>query len=109
MHLKRLLSILQLSEKQIEIYIFLFINGAQAGSVIAKHIRIGRTTIYHTLSKLQKNGFIVSYKRSGVSFFTVSNLDRVMYVINTQRSLINIQSDAIHKILEIEAEIIASE
>lgn len=103
--IEHLLSVLNLSSKEIKIYIFLLYHGSQAGSVIAKHIKISRTTIYHTLNKLQKKGFIVSFKKNNITFFSISNLDRVIYMINTQKSVINIQSDAISKILEIEAKI----
>lgn len=102
--LKSLLAQLNINDKETDIYIFLFSHGAQAGSVIAKKIGINRTSVYHILEKLEEKNLIYSFKKNNIRFYSVCDLDRAIYDLNSQKEKIENQKNALMSLSEISSQ-----
>lgn len=84
-NLERLLYKIDLSQREIDIYIYLCIYGPQAGSVAAKHVNMKRTTVYHLLKRLIEKGLVYSFKKGKTNFFAICPLDEAVAQIDRKK------------------------
>lgn len=99
--LRDLLARLELSPKEIDIYTFLYKNGSQACATIAKRINVNRTSIYHSLEKLEEKGLVFSYKKHKITYYSLCDLEKAIMQINMKHDTVKSQKDALLKISEL--------
>ncbi|KKP94303.1 MAG: Transcriptional regulator, TrmB [Candidatus Moranbacteria bacterium GW2011_GWE1_36_7] len=67
--IKNLLSELNFSEKETQIYLALLEVGSAKAQDIAKKTRLNRTTVYDIFEVLMQKGLVSKYKKGGSTFF----------------------------------------
>lgn len=64
---------LGLSPEEAKVYLSLIELGSSYVSLIAKKAKVNRVGCYHTLNKLVKRGFINSFEKENIKYFSVDN------------------------------------
>lgn len=82
---KQLIKLLELNEKDAQIYLDLLRFGSSAASSVATRTQIDRTTVYAALKRLIRKGLISQTKRDGTTFFDA--LDPDALEVSIQRDI----------------------
>jgi sugar-specific transcriptional regulator TrmB len=75
--LQELLKKLELSDKEIEVYLSLFEHGKTTPARIAKATKINRSTVYAVLSQLKEKGLVIEDLSTKVLYFSPASADDV--------------------------------
>jgi len=67
--IKQVLQELNISNKEVEVYLALLISGSHGATAIAKKAKLNRVTTYHLLRSLQERGLVSYTIKSGVKYF----------------------------------------
>lgn len=87
---KQLIKLLELNEKDAQIYLDLLRFGSSAASSVATRTQIDRTTVYAALKRLIRKGLVSQTKRDGTTFFDA--LDPDALEVSIQREIQEKQS-----------------
>ncbi|MDD3302354.1 MAG: helix-turn-helix domain-containing protein [Candidatus Gracilibacteria bacterium] len=85
-----------LTQKESQIFIFLYQYGKKPASTIAKHIGDERTNTYKSLLQLVKKGFISEITKDGTKLFFVANKNIFEYKLNAEVDELEKKKDNMH-------------
>lgn len=71
--IKDILQELNLSSKEVEVYVSLLMLGSQGATAIAKKAKLNRVTTYHLLKSLMEKGLVSYTIKSGIKSFQAAN------------------------------------
>ncbi len=74
-----------LDDKESRVFLSVVRLGAQPASIIAKHVRMDRTTTYRILQSLYKKGLLSSSVRNGTTIFYLDKLEDIAHYIGRER------------------------
>ena len=89
MSIKKTLSILNLKEIEIEIYLLLLENKVMRAGEIAKKVSISRASVYDLLKRLIAKGLVIETRESGVKKFVVESPQKLELLIKDKEKEIN--------------------
>ncbi len=89
--LKTFLEALGLNEKESSIYVALLQIGSQAASVVAKRVKIPRSSVFFHLDNLIKKGFVKKDIRSNIQYFSAVDPAKLEKLLERKRSKIDDQ------------------
>lgn len=69
---------LDLTPKQIEVYLTVLQLGQCSASTLANKLKLNRTTLYSILKIMQQHGFISNYKKKSATFFSAISPDLIL-------------------------------
>ncbi len=69
---------LDLTPKQIEVYLTLLQYGQCTASTLANKLRLNRTTLYSILKVMQGRGLVSNYKKQSATFFSAISPDLIL-------------------------------
>lgn len=84
MEIKALLSIFNLTDKEINLYEKLFYGGVMSASELSKRMGISRTSVYDQVAILKKAGLIVESLESGIKKFFVQPPSKIAQLIKSK-------------------------
>lgn len=79
---------LGLSTKEIDAFLAMLELGPQPISVIAKQIKIPRSTMYLVLERLRKNGLVEEFSRSGIKYASCIEVDQIPQILEIKQNRI---------------------
>jgi sugar-specific transcriptional regulator TrmB len=74
------------SDKEAQIYLQLIRLGPQSASVLSRHTKINRTTIYDILENLQERGIAQSIKKSGSTLFSALHPSELIRFLEREKT-----------------------
>lgn len=77
-----------LSQKEVDIYLFLLSNKDVPAYEIAKQTRIPRTTVYNLLESLESQKIISSWTKNNVKHFSAETPNRLKQIIKTKEEIL---------------------
>jgi len=89
MNIKKLLSIFNLRDIEIEVYKILLENGQLGATEVAKKASISRTSVYDLLDKLIEVGLVSETQKMGQKFFTIQPPEKLKLLIEEKEAEIN--------------------
>lgn len=87
-----------LSHEEAKVYLALLELGSSYASMIAKKAGVNRVACYHTLDNLIKKGFITSFQKNKIKWFTVEN---PQILVNKQKEKLNRAEQLLPELLSI--------
>ncbi len=88
MEIKRTLIQYGLSEKEVDIYLFLLSNRDVPVYEIARQTRIPRTSVYNILEELEAQRIVSSWKKNGVKHYSPENPDRLNDILKQKQDIL---------------------
>ncbi len=88
MNIKTNLHTLGLDQRQAEIFLFLLSHKDIPAYEIAQGTDIPRTTVYKTLEELRKQGFVSSWLKNGVKYFSPESPKKLKDVIDEKNRIL---------------------
>ncbi len=89
----KFLQLLGLSNREIQVYMFLAKSGVQSTSFVAKRLKMERVQAYRTFKKLQEKGFIEATLERPTRFTIVAFNDLIDNFINAKKNEVSNLSD----------------
>lgn len=74
------------SDKEAQVYLQLIHLGPQSASVLSRHTKINRTTIYDILESLQERGIAQSIKKSGSTLFSALHPSELIRFLEREKT-----------------------
>ncbi len=93
------LSLLGLSNIEITIYLDLIKLGNSPASVIARRLKLNRSTVRYNLENLAKKRFIFQENRNGTYFFTAEDPENILLLIQSEQKKIKQKELAVSQII----------
>lgn len=97
--IKQTLTLLGLSAMEITIYLDLLRLGNSPASLIARRLKINRSTCRYTLENLAKKRFIFQESRNGTYFFTAEDPEKILLLIQNEQQIIDEKENAVSQII----------
>lgn len=89
MSIAQTLSAIGLDAKQQKVYLTLLKLGDAPAAMIAKRVGLPRTTTYHNLESLVKDGLASTYKSGGVTRFAAESVHKIKSVLEGKIALVD--------------------
>jgi len=90
---------LGLNLKEQDCYLMLLFFGTAPASVIAKKVKMPRSTVQFTMQQLIKLELCTVIKRGNVYQYTIESPDKLIYLLEKKRQMINEQEESVQEIL----------
>lgn len=77
-----------LEEEEASIYLFLVKSIESTAFEIAKATKIPRTSVYNTLESLKERGFVSTFKKNNVSYYTAESPNKLLQSLKDKEKII---------------------
>ncbi|MCK5320939.1 MarR family transcriptional regulator [Candidatus Parcubacteria bacterium] len=101
MEIRKLLSIFNLREIEIEIFEKLLSNGTMGATELASQINISRTSVYDLLDRLVEKGLVLQTLKGSIKKFSLCPLEKLMLLIEEKEKDIIKAKSALEDIKDI--------
>jgi len=84
--IQKILTVLQISTKECETYLFLLKNGPKTVSLLSKQMNLPRASLYGFLEKLQKKGLIHESIRLNTKLFVAESPEKINMLLQQKKA-----------------------
>jgi sugar-specific transcriptional regulator TrmB len=100
--IREILSLLDLTDRECEVFFILLKNGTSTPANIAKQIRsIPRTSIYDILKTLQYHGLISHFNQGNTIYYQIENIEHIADNIEIQKRELNEKQNKIRSMADL--------
>ena len=97
--IRNTLETLGLTSQEVTVYLEMLSLGSVPVSVVAKRLKLTRSTIRYTLEKLAKKKLLIESRKNKTFYYTPEDPERIIRVLRDKKAEIDYQEAAIGKIL----------